>query len=241
MLDRLYDAADGQRDGTASIFDTAAAACHSIPPAEVLRTLGELEASGACAAAGVSLDGVGLTAVPALACEDALGVDKCTQSLGIFTCEADFGPGGMMAGKCDATCGLCGSGNGHRRLADTVQQWQQGVPFDGDRSVGQRERRLQDMVTGIGAGHICSPDKFAADAAAVTDACCDVGGDDCATGMATVCDARCALVYVGFYERCSTLLAGYEPAQSAAYAGLYKTCRDGLPLAPLLAAAGRCQ
>jgi hypothetical protein len=102
-----------------------------------------------------------------------------------------------MTCKYDATCGICGSGNGHRQLADTVQQWPQGVPSDGDRSVGERHRRPQDMVTGIGARHVCSPDKFAADAAAVTDACCDVGGDDCTTytGMATVCDARCALVY----------------------------------------------
>ena len=66
------------------------------------------------------------------------GADKCTQSLSIFTCEADFGLGGMMTGKCDATCGLYGSGNGHRWLADTVQQWPQGVPSDGDHIVGER-------------------------------------------------------------------------------------------------------
>ena len=62
---------------------------------------------------------------------------------------------------------------------------------------------------------------------------------DCAAGVATVCDAKCALVYIDFYETCSGLLAGFS--EVAAYHGLYTTCRDGLPLAPLLEAIAGCE
>ena len=217
-----------------------AAACHSISPLDALRTLGTLDASGDCAANGVSLDGVAATPVPEPACADLLGADTCGQMLAIFSCEADFIPGGSMAGNCDATCHLCGGGGpsgGHRLLAASLSEVLQNrtpttaSPSRSDAVNLDRSRRLQ--------ANECTPDSFAAGAEAVSEACCDAAGDECAAGAATVCDAKCALVYIDFYESCSGLLAGLSAA--AAYRGLYATCHDSLPLAPLLEAIAGCE
>ena len=224
MIDVIYDTLDGRRDGTAAVFDTAAAACHSIPPVEALRVLGILDASGDCAANGVSLDGLATTPVPEPACADLMGADTCGQMLAIFSCEADFIVGGRMAGNCDATCHLCVSSG-------------RGPPPPPPGPPTRPPRAPPPPPSPPPKPTDCTPRVFAAGADAVTEACCDIG-DECALGVATVCDAKCALVYIDFYESCSGLLASYSA--SAAYRGLYTTCRDGLPLAPLLAAAAQC-
>jgi len=219
ILNLLYDTDDGEPDGVATIFDTAAAACHSIPPIEALHALGELEASGDCAANGVdSLSGVAATRVAAPVCQDLLG-DNCAQMVGIFSCETDFISGGSMAGKCDATCHICGGGGGHRRLAMIFQNFTRPPPAAAGGSQQLRRRQLQSD---------CSPEMFAAGAEAVTAACCAGAGDQCDDGVATVCDAECGLVYIDFFRRCSGLLESYPAA--AAYRSLYTTCHDGLPL-----------
>jgi hypothetical protein len=196
----LYDGRDGREDGVAAMFDDAEAACRSALPssAAALVALGRLDASGACAANGVSLVGVGSTAVAA-ACADEMGAGRCAQSLQaspIFTCAA----GGMMAGQCDRTCGVCGAdgpGGGHRRTEDAAHSLQAAAPLAREAAAG---RRLQ---TGGGTGFFggtaaegCHAGAFAADAAAVTAACCDAAGDDCTAGVASVCDARCGMVFV---------------------------------------------
>jgi hypothetical protein len=199
---------------------------NSIRPIDVLHTLAELDASGACAANGVSLDGVAATAVP---CEDLLGVGPCAHLMDIFSCDVDFVAGGSMAGKCDATCHICGAspGSGHRRLADDMGKVLQSLAT----LAAPRGRRLQT--------NDCTPGVFAAQAEAVTEACCEAAGDHCGNGVATVCDVRCALVYIEFYESCNGVLASYSAA--AAYLSLYTTCHDGLPLKTLLEAADRCE
>ena len=84
----------------------------------------------------------------------------------------------------------------------------------------------------------CPLKNFDTDAAAVNTACCD---DDGCTGVPTVCDAKCAIVFDSFYDRCSTILGlQIPPDQMQAYTQLYTTCSTRLPIEPLLEALVAC-
>jgi hypothetical protein len=85
----------------------------------------------------------------------------------------------------------------------------------------------------------CALKTFDEEAAAVNAACCDDAG---CTGVPTACDAKCAVVFDSFFERCSSILGLQIPAdQMAQYTGLYTTCSQQLPIQPLLTALFACQ
>ena len=70
----------------------------------------------------------------------------------------------------------------------------------------------------------CDLQFFHDDAALVDTSCCD-DGRSCSAGVPTSCDAKCALVYNDFYDRCSSVLATQVDAGSmASYQRLYTTC-----------------
>jgi hypothetical protein len=87
------------------------------------------------------------------------------------------------------------------------------------------------------AEHECPPHAFETEAAAVNEACCDEGG--CA-GVPTECDARCGVVYIDFYSRCSDLLGIYHVDDMVGYTRLQQTCAEQMPAEPLLRLIGRC-
>ena len=101
------------------------------------------------------------------------------------------------------------------------------------------------MTCGLCDGHrraqivaACSPKDFQDDAATVNDACCD---DAACNGVPTVCDAKCAIIYDDFYERCSRQLQNsIDPAQMRAWTALHATCSTQLPVEPLLRAVIAC-
>eukprot|EP01043_Picozoa_sp_COSAG02_P018310 COSAG02_NODE_853_length_16508_cov_5.643915_4_plen_297_part_00 len=77
------------------------------------------------------------------------------------------------------------------------------------------------------------------EANAVNTACCDYQG---CTGVPTTCDAKCAIVYNDFFDRCwSRLEDSIDPSQAQAYRDLHLTCSTGLPTEPLLRAVIDCQ
>ncbi len=86
----------------------------------------------------------------------------------------------------------------------------------------------------------CNLQYFTDDAAVVNAKCCD-DGVSCSAGVPTKCDAKCALEYVPFYDRCSAILATQVPAASMlSYQRLYTTCASGMEVEPLLRAAAEC-
>eukprot|EP01052_Picozoa_sp_SAG31_P030947 SAG31_NODE_3225_length_4519_cov_2.363122_5_plen_477_part_00 len=149
---------------------------------------------------------------------------------GSFSCAADFcGTANCeLRGDCDRTCGLCaedggddnGDGGHHRR-----------------RQLSADLRRILQMSFSV-----CDPSTFSQQAEAVDLACCGTDGGSCANGTPDECDARCAIVYTDFYERCESLLASISasPAQIQAYENLYATCERGIPTEPLLQTIAAC-
>jgi hypothetical protein len=88
----------------------------------------------------------------------------------------------------------------------------------------------------------CNLGSIAEEADAVTADCCDGAGDDCGggTSVAKTCDILCATRFVGFYERCGDIMKAMDEQRAAAFKSLYTTCKDGLPLGPLLSAVAEC-
>lgn len=207
-LDVLFDGNDGVKDGVASQFDTVYTSCLSIEASAALGALATLHrlhpaSSGPCSDA--ELNGVGETEVGEAPCVDVR--DSCAAMIAFMSCDADFAPGGPLAGQCDLTCNLCSSAGGGHRL-------QTATP--------------------------CDLSIFQAEAARVDAACCDDGGS-CADGVPATCDAKCAVAFAPFYDRCSSILATQiDPTNFMAYGRLYDTCSTGLPVEPLLGALAAC-
>jgi hypothetical protein len=88
----------------------------------------------------------------------------------------------------------------------------------------------------------CNFGSIADEAAGVTADCCDGAGDDCGggTSVAKTCDILCATRFVGFYERCGDIMKAMDEQGAATFKSLYTTCKDGLPLGPLLNAVAEC-
>ena len=198
VIDTLsqFDAADGTRDGTASVFRPLKTLCDSsVSSADVLSELQSIWEEGYCP--DEMMEGMARTNVTATSCEDTR--DNCHLAIdsGFVSCDADFCPTCGLAGQCDLACGFC-----------TVS--------DDDK---HGHRLLQ--LAGAHLGHPCNPETFAESAEAVDSACCaDVG---CSGGVPTACDAKCGVVYVDFYARCSPLLAIYAPTDLDAYSRLEVT------------------
>ena len=85
----------------------------------------------------------------------------------------------------------------------------------------------------------CPLRDFDTQASAVNDACCDEG-DDC-DGVPTVCDAKCAVVFDGFFDRCSSILGLQMADQMPGFTSLHTTCSTQLPVEPLLRAVIDCE
>ena len=63
----------------------------------------------------------------------------------------------------------------------------------------------------------------------------------CAGGVPTTCDAKCALAFNDFFDRCSVILSSQVPASSmAGFQRLHATCSSGLPIEQLLTAGSAC-
>ena len=86
----------------------------------------------------------------------------------------------------------------------------------------------------------CDLQFFSDDAQLVDQQCCD-DGVSCGSGVPTKCDAKCALAYIPFFDRCSAILATQVQTQAmSSYQRLYTTCATGLEVEPLLRAAAAC-
>eukprot|EP01046_Picozoa_sp_COSAG06_P059652 COSAG06_NODE_12411_length_1385_cov_1.534992_3_plen_69_part_01 len=67
----------------------------------------------------------------------------------------------------------------------------------------------------------CDLQLFARDAELVDTSCCD-DGVSCSGGVPTTCDAKCALRFLPFFDRCSAVLRTQTDAVSmASYQRLY--------------------
>ena len=84
----------------------------------------------------------------------------------------------------------------------------------------------------------CPLKDFDTQASAVNDACCD--DDDC-QGVPTACDAKCAVVFDGFFDRCSSILGLQMADQMPDFTSLHATCSTQLPVEPLLRAVIACE
>ena len=224
VMNRFFDREDGVYDGEDQGLSDAYDQCVAIPPASLIDELKTLQDRGQCPPA--VLDSVSATEVKAPGCADRWDGGRCSLSItsGIMTCEHDFCntvyPPCVMAGQCDRSCNLCGADDdgGHRRLLIVLEQL----------------RRLQ-------MSHMtCSPSTFEADAAAADAACCD-DSHSCTDGLPGECDAKCAVVFNNFYNRCQRFLASqFSLAQMAGYDQLFHTCTRALPTEPLLRALVVC-
>ena len=149
----------------------------------------------------------------------ATGVPESTCEDTLPSCAA-----GISAGFYNCAIMLCPT-------CAMAHQCDKTCSFCGDGQVGHR---LMQIAT---AGHECPPTTFETEAAGVNDACCDQGG---CTGVPTECDARCGVVYVDFFSRCSALLGVYHPEAMVEYTRLEHTCAQQMPAEPLLRLLGRC-
>ena len=147
-------------------------------------------------------------------CTDAR--DACTAGIsgGFFTCVNDFCDHCALAHQCDESCGFCtSSGIGH-----------------------EHRRSLQIAALD------CDLSQFAAAVNDVNTACCNEGGDtNCAGGVPTSCDAKCAMIFNEFYARCSAVLSLQISSEMAVqFRDLNEACTTGLSSEPLLRAAAAC-
>ena len=260
LLHVLFDAEDGKRDGHSDTIESMSAKCLALQPADVLGELRNLTLRGRCPAS--VMEGVGRTPIQPGKCEDKRA--NCAAGIkgGFVSCKKDFCPTCGLARQCDQTCGICKKGGGAKShvCKDVRSNCQAGItagfvhcakdfcPHCGlagqcDKTCGicntrhHRLRRLQGLNLGS-----CTMKTFTAGAKLVHDACCDIvrGKSSCKGGLPSECDARCGVVYIDFFRRCSNLLHVYAPAQMDVYTRLKTTCEEELPVLPLLELAGRC-
>ena len=206
LLDALapLDAADGTRDGQATILRALQIKCEEIPPIELLDEIRRLQELGRCPSR--LTEGTAATAIGDATCRDER--PNCAAMVAVLSCDTDMCPSCPFAGQCDKTCGICdGHAGGGHRLQDEAPQ--------------------------------CSAGEFDAETQTVNEACCD-SADGC-TGVPQECDARCAIPFAPFYERCSSLLRVLVPGGYADYSRLYDTCTTQLPAGPLLQLIGQCR
>ena len=196
--------------------------CLQLPAGDVIDSIQDKIDAGCT----LPVEGVGETAVSgggggAGATGDCADSDKTLCQLvgqGLLHCSADFCPDGCAhSGECDRTCGFCG-----------------GAPAHG------KGRRREQIV--IDTDPTCPPVDFAHRTDGVNDACCDVGNaEQCAAGVPTSCDARCALTYNPYYSECHHMITALmSPEQLVAFERLNTACSD-LPAADLLTALGRAK
>eukprot|EP01043_Picozoa_sp_COSAG02_P008028 COSAG02_NODE_249_length_27097_cov_30.179155_17_plen_470_part_00 len=228
VINQIYDGVDGTRDGVASSFNSIYQDCLQLSPQELIIILESLQGQGQCPP--TRLDGVGETEVQAASCANVWDTSRCEMSItsGLFSCNRDFcntiptrDEPCVVAGQCDSSCHFCSAG--HRRLQTLLEKL-------------RKQRRMQ-------MGHVqCDPATFAAQVTAVDTACCDAD-DACAgaDGVPARCDAKCAVTFNTFYDRCERFLATqFSIDEMDGFDRLYSTCTTELPVEPLLRAAAIC-
>ena len=178
VINIVYDGADGAFDGEASGLTGVYDECLTLPDPDVIDMLKAMQDRGTCPAA--ALDGVAETEVEAAGCNDVWEGGRCELSIasGIFTCGHDF----------------CDTVPTRKHPCTVAGQCDRACNFC-SAEAGSGNRRLQ-------MAHVtCDPATFANQAAAVDTACCD-DAQDCQGGTPTRCDAKCAVVFNGFYDTC---------------------------------------
>jgi hypothetical protein len=124
-------------------------------------------------------------------------------------------PCSNLLGQCDLSCSFCGgtSGGGHRRLT--------------------ARRQLQGANT-------CNTATLNSQFARINTVCCD--GTTCSGGVPTSCDAKCAVFFVDFYDRCHSFLGVIaSPSTMIQLGSLHDVCAHNLPTEQLLRLAAVCQ
>ena len=215
VLDLLYDPLDHSRDGHAGVFDAAHRACLTMPGSVALDELTRLRKSNPGICTSEILNTVAQTQVT-YDCADTNSHCKGGIESGFTACPA--------GGQCDKTCNLCpdtGQGGRHR-LLDTLAE-----------EVHVR-RRTQAALP-------CNLQSFNADIRKLNSDCCDDGGR-CSTGVPTSCDAKCAVTFVEWYDRCQkVMLTRFSTKLLAGFASLYTTCTKKLPIEALIEAVAKCR
>jgi hypothetical protein len=127
---------------------------------------------------------------------------------------------------CRKTCGTCHAhpaicNGGHRRVQH--------------RALAHRRTQGFQMLTP------CKLTSFAAEMTTLNKVCCDEPGM-CKTGVPKTCDAKCAITFVEFYNRCQRVLAlRVGPTQLNDFKQLHDTCSNRLPAEELLRAVATCR
>ena len=103
---------------------------------------------------------------------------------------------------------------------------------EGGSASGHYHRRTQMF------GGTCDPTTFATEAQRVDEACCDAD-TSCTSGLPAHCDAKCAIVYNGFFGRCQGQLDDASAGTVDGYERLFETCSN-LPAGALLRTATQC-
>ena len=263
ILNIMLDTDDGSRDGVAGQLDALRTQCLAIDPADVLAELRTLHDAGTCSDG--ELNNVASTPVGPASCVDTNEHCKALVAAGIQCEEAPMDTG------CLDTCGYCGADSKKFTVPDGTTCaacldadladwcWKDGNcyttgpnpfnPCSGDQCTSTSAFSLCDCTSCDDPACLarrraqiaptCSLDHFSDEAAAVNTACCDYAG---CNGVPNTCDAKCAIVFDDFYERCSNILDDMIPAdQRPQYAQLHRTCSQDLPVEPLLRAVIACQ
>ena len=101
---------------------------------------------------------------------------------------------------------------------------------EGGSGSGHYHRRTQMF------GGTCDTTTFATEVQRVDEACCDAD-TSCTSGLPAHCDAKCAIVYNGFFGRCQGQLDAFGTVDG--YEQLFETCSN-LPTEALLRTAIQC-
>jgi hypothetical protein len=220
MLDALYDHLDKKRDGKAMAFIEAYKSCIDIPPTVVVEELTQLHKKSPQVCTDAVLNNVAKTTI-ARECKDQNPKCKAGLAGGFYTCPA----GGM----CDKSCQLCGGGAAVHHDCPKPPCHRRTQGHD------QESRRRTQLAAS------CDWKTFDADMKRLDTKCCDDGGK-CSTGIPKACDAKCAVAFVGFFDRCDkTMALRFNSKQMKGFRDLHTTCSKKLPTEKLLEAVAKCR
>jgi hypothetical protein len=165
------------------------------------------------------------------------------------------------AGMCDKTCKVCTPGKGASHVCQDKNPkcaaaikvgfincaTQNGIcdktckTCHIHRRVQERRASVHRRTQGFKMLTPCKLANFAADMSKLNKACCDEPGM-CKTGVPQTCDAKCAITFVEFYNRCHKVLALRVAAkQYRESKQLHDTCSKRLPVEALLRAMATCR
>ena len=248
VLNAVYDTSDGALDGASTILTDGLDLCVAIPSTDALQRVQELHDAGQCPDS--VLDSVGEVEVGGNCADTNENCDTFI-AMGLL-CDG-------LVGQCDATCLLCtpDPGGGHRRLEQFLEllfvqqhererkararqdQLQLRQPAQAARV---RRHRRQERRRAQGTNLACDMTTVPAQIARIDTLCCDSTGGVCATGVPTTCDAKCAVFFIDFYDRCEIYInPSYTAATIMALGQLADTCEDALPTEELLLVAAQCE